>query len=134
MRPWFVIVAMLSALAAPDVTEAGNSQAKVLETRVGQLVMLKLPGNPRAGYRWQLNTGKSSGLERVSVDQVGWIMAPEGRSMFFSTPSTLNISITGKAPGVADLVFDYFRTWGETASARSTSVKVIVAPAKTARR
>ena len=107
----------------------------MIKTSVGQLVMLKLPGNPRAGYKWQLNKEKSKGLKLVTVDQIGWIMAPEARSMFFTKASILNVGVTGLKAGEADLAFDYYRTWGTHTSVRTSIVKVIVAPqSKTAAR
>ena len=117
-----IMASAFGTVSAAEVTD-------VLETSVGQQTMLKLPGNPRAGYRWQLNAGQSSGLNLVRVDQVGWIMAPAGRSIFFSQPSTLNVNIEGLAAGEANLTFDYFRTVGTLKKVKTSTVRVVVKPA-----
>lgn len=128
MRLTSLILAAGIAVTAPSAVAASQEVPKMIKTSVGKLVMLKLPGNPRAGYKWQLNKKKSKGLKLVTVDQIGWIMAPEARSMFFSKASILNVGVKGLKAGEANLAFDYYRTWGSQTSVRTSMVKVIVEP------
>lgn len=129
---YFLAAALAAAAGAAPLQAAASPQIK--ETRVGGTLVLKLPGNPRAGYKWQLNAEQSRGLDIVDVKQIGWILAPEGRSMFFRKESILNVAVQAKSPGEASLAFDYFRTWGNRMTVRTTTVRVIVKPAETARR
>jgi predicted secreted protein len=125
--PTILVVAFL--LSGPGLAHASSQQPTIKEMRAGETILLKLPGNPDAGYKWQLNGEESSGLDLVSVDQVGWIIAKKsGGSVFFSTPSVLNVAIRAKEAGVAKLRFDYVRNWGNRARVRTTQVEVIVKP------
>lgn len=132
MRLRSIILAVALAIAAPTAGRAEIEVPDAVETNVGQMVLLKLPGNPRAGYRWLFNREQSSGLEFVTVDPIGWIMAPEGRSIFFSDPSIMNIAVEGDAAGEAAVAFDYLRTWGNIQIVRTITVKVTVKPAANA--
>jgi predicted secreted protein len=128
MRLRSIILAVALAAAAPAAGRAEIEVPESVETSVGQMVLLKLPGNPRAGYRWLFNKEQSTGLEFVTVDPIGWIMAPEGHSIFFSDPSIMNIAIERNAAGEAAVAFDYLRTWGNVRVVRTITVKVIVQP------
>ena len=130
MRALLAITAMLVLVSGPVTTHAAN-QLKIIqtsETKVGEILFIKLPGNPKAGYKWRLNKDLSTGLDLVTVDQIGWLMAPEGRSMFFQTQSVLNVSVQAKASGQADLAFDYYRQVGGRTLSSTSMVRVIIKP------
>jgi len=121
---------MLVLVSGPLTTLAAK-QPKIIqtsETKVGEMLFIKLPGNPKAGYKWRLNKDLSSGLDLVTVDQIGWLMAPKGRSMFFQTQSVLNVSVLAKASGQADLAFDYYRRIGGRTLSSTSMVRVIIKP------
>lgn len=123
-----IFTGFTSAAAAPAVPE-------VMKLSVGEVVMFKLPGNRRAGYTWALNMKSSRGLELVSVDEIGWIMAPEAMTIFQrKKPSVINFAVRATAAGEADLAFDYFRSWGNRVAIKSRTLRVIVGPAATARK
>ncbi|GAB4240784.1 MAG: hypothetical protein Kow0032_28640 [Methyloligellaceae bacterium] len=124
-----MMIALPAALAAAPPS-AAQEEPLVYEARVGAQFLIKLPGNPQAGYRWQLNKEKSSGIELVDVDFIGWLMAPETRSYFFKRHSIQNISIKPKAPGTASLAFEYYRNWGNRATLRTRMVTVHIRPAE----
>lgn len=130
MRRLLVIATMLLLVSGPGTALAAK-ELKIMQTseaRVGELVFIKLPGNPQAGYKWRLNKEKSKGLNLVSVDLIGWLMAPEKKSMFFQKQSLMNVSVKTKASGQADLAFDYFRRIGGRMVASTSLVRVIIKP------
>jgi len=98
------------------------------ETSVGEVVFVKLPGNPQEGYKWRLNKELSTGLDLVSVDQIGWLMAPKVKSMFFQQQSVLNVSVRAKASGQAHLAFDYYRRYNGYTYSKTSLVRVIIKP------
>ncbi|GBE43367.1 chagasin family peptidase inhibitor I42 [bacterium BMS3Bbin10] len=101
---------------------------QTLETRTGEIVFLKLPGNPSVGYKWRLNKDLSKGLDLVKVDEIGWFMAQKGRSMFFQEQSMLNVAVRALSAGQADLAFDYYRRMGGRTYTRTSIVRVVIKP------
>ena len=134
MRFKICFLAIFLTLASVGTTAAKSKLPESVATSVGETVMVKLPGNPRAGYKWQVNKKKSKNLDLITVQQVGWLLAPEGRSYFFDQPSVLNFSVKGKAAGEAEIAFDYFRTSGAIYRVQSAIVKVFVKPPAKTRR
>ncbi len=123
------IAALIVLVTACGPVSAAEVPDRV-ETRVGQRTMLKLPGNPKAGFKWRFNAKQSSGLELVRVKQVGWIMAPERTSFLFGQlPSVLNVSIEALAAGEANLAFDYFRNWSNRTWLKTSTIRVVIKPA-----
>ena len=124
----------LPAIAVLIFLVSGPSIAKELkiiqtsETKVGEVLFLKLPGNPKAGYKWRLNKELSTGLDLVSVDQIGWLIVGERKSMFFSSQSALNVAVRAKAAGRADLAFDYYRRISGNTFSKTSLVRVIIRP------
>ncbi|MGE0612869.1 MAG: protease inhibitor I42 family protein [Hyphomicrobiales bacterium] len=118
-----VLICALALLAGPALAEPSD----IRHARVGEVVMLKLPGNPKAGYRWQLSSANSRGLDLVKVDQLGWILSEEGRSMFFKQESLLNVAVHANAPGTADITFEYWRATAAPLLIRSTTTRVVIA-------
>lgn len=121
-------------LSAANATSSANAanEFDVLQTseaKVGEVVFFKLPGNPKAGYKWRLNKGLSKGLDLVSVDLIGWLIAPKGKSMFFQQQSVMNVSVRAKAFGQASLAFDYYRSSGGRVFTKTSMVQLIIKPA-----
>jgi len=121
-------------IAGSASVRAADNDPLFFKTHVGTQLMLKLPGNPKAGYKWKLSPQKSTGLALVEVDFIGWLMAPGRRSVYFRKNSIQNINIVAKAEGEAILAFEYYRTWGNRAKLRTRMVTVTIKPAKTAQK
>jgi len=94
----------------------------------GEIVFLKLPGNPTIGFKWRLNKALSRGLHLVKVDQIGWLMAQKGRSMFFQEQSMLNVAVWAETAGKVDLAFDYYRRIGGRTYNKTSIVRVVIKP------
>jgi len=123
------VLAMAAAWAASDAWAAVEIDP-TQDARVGQMLILKFPGNRRAGYRWALNEEKSSGLDLIDVDQIAWTIPNDDnvRSMFFRNHSVLSIRLMPKATGEANLAFDYFRLWGNRPFVKTHMVRVTITP------
>lgn len=134
MRFKICCLAIVLTLAGVETAAAKKDLPESVATRVGEIVMVKLPGSPRAGYKWQVNKKRSKNLDLITVQQVGWLLAPKGRSYFFDQTSVLNFSVKGKAVGKAEIAFDYFRTSGAIYRVQSATVNVFVEPSAKTRR
>jgi predicted secreted protein len=133
MRPTLAIIAMLLLASGSGSANAAEDPQIILtsETKVGDVVFVKLPGNPQEGYKWRLNKELSTGLDLVSVDQIGWLMAPKVKSMFYQPKSVLNVSVRARASGQADLAFDYYRKYSGYTYSKTSMVRVIIKPTLT---
>ena len=130
MRPTLAIIAMLLLASGSGSANASEDPQIILtsETKVGEVVFVKLPGNPQEGYKWRLNKELSKGLDLVSVDQIGWLMAPKVKSMFYQPKSVLNVSVRARASGQADLAFDYYRRYSGYTYSKTSLVRVNIKP------
>ncbi len=130
MRPTLAIIAMLLLASGSGSANAAEDPQIILtsETKVGDVVFVKLPGNPQEGYKWRLNKELSTGLDLVSVDQIGWLMAPKVKSMFYQPKSVLNVAIRARASGQAQLAFDYYRRHSGYTYSKTSMVRVIIKP------
>ena len=129
MRCSLLAVLGLAVALSTGQAHASNKAPETRDARVGQMFMLKFPGNRAAGYRWRLNEEKSKGLELVDVDQIAWTIPNEKkgpRSMFFKNPSVLSFRVMPKAVGEANLAFDYFRMWGNKNYVKTQVVRVTI--------
>lgn len=133
MRPTLAIIAMLLLASGSGSANAAEDPQIILtsETKVGDVVFVKLPGNPQEGYKWRLNKELSTGLDLVSVDQIGWLMAPKVKSMFYQPKSVLNVAIRARASGQAQLAFDYYRRYSGYTYSKTSMVRVIIKPTLT---
>lgn len=132
MRSYLVAFLAMAVFASHGTAISPAAASDVMEARVGELLMLKLPGNQAAGYKWRLNKDMSENLELVIVDPVGWQISPKSqRSSFFfqSDPATMNYSVLPKRAGEADLAFDYYRNWGNRAQMKTKKIRVVIKPA-----
>ncbi len=130
MRLHLLIAATVMLVLGPN-TPAWAREPKIiqnLETMAGEIVFLKLPGNPTIGFKWRLNKALSRGLHLVKVDQIGWLMAQKGRSMFFQEQSMLNVAVWAETAGKVDLAFDYYRRIGGRTYNKTSIVRVVIKP------
>lgn len=130
MRKLLAIIAMLLLVSASGSASAAENPEIILtsETKVGEVLFVKLPGNPQEGYKWRLNKELSTGLDLVSVDQIGWLMAPKVKSMFFQQQSVLNVAVRAMSSGQALLAFDYYRRYSGYTYSKTSMVRVIIKP------
>lgn len=128
----FVVLFSLVAFGQGAISHA--KELRVIETvegKVGQTLFVKLPGNPSAGYGWQLNKGRSNGLNLVEVDMLGWLLVKKGRPIFFMPQSAMNVAVHPKSPGKAELAFDYSRQLGGRTYTTTSMVRVLIHPKAT---
>lgn len=130
MRAKFLIGILAAGLALPSAA-AAQKVPEVIQTSevtVGDISFVKLPGNPDLGYKWRVNRERSRGLDRVKVEKIGWLKAPQERALFAEARSRLNVLLTGKSAGQADVAFDYYRSFGGRIISRTSIVRVTVKP------
>ena len=82
-----------------------------IKAKVGEALVIDVPGRVSIEYRWQINTEKSKGLELLDISHIGWIYPidednKKTRSSF-GAPRTAKFYIQPKAPGVIQLVLEY---------------------------
>ena len=68
------IIMLVSGPAAPAWAKAPKI-IQTIEAIAGEVVFFKLSGDPSAGYNWKFNKQRSTGLDLVKVDQLGWLLA-----------------------------------------------------------
>lgn len=130
MRKFLAITICAAALGLPTYALAEREPDIIAtsEIAVGDISFVKLPGNPDLGYKWRLNSEKSRGLEFVQVDKIGWLKGQQKRSLFAEARSRLNILLTGKAAGQAEVAFDYYKYFGGRLISRTSFIQVTVKP------
>lgn len=83
---------------------AGQSMAAQKAIRVGNSYEFQLEGNPSTGYSWFFNGSKSSGLDVVKIDDLGY---GTPASLRLGAPAPYRFRLTCLKAGPAELVFDY---------------------------
>jgi len=129
----FWLVLLLPGAANVVMAKQHNLHLKLLETqetRAGETIFIKLPGNPAIGYKYKLNRNLSSGLHLVNVIILGWLMTSKSQTIFFRRRDVLNVAILAKSPGQVDLAFDYYRRIGGRTRKSTSMVRVIIKPPK----
>ncbi len=126
----WIFLQLLSSANAAWASEH-NQHLKLIdtqETKAGEILFLKLPGNPSIGYKYRLNKAFSSGLHLVDVDFLGWIMTSKDQTIFFRRRDVMNVVVRIKAPGVAELAFDYYRRISGRTRLTTTLVRINIKP------
>lgn len=101
---------------------AGQWPAEV-EARIGQPVMIRLPGTAGTGYMWQLSSPACEFLPLVFSQQLE--SSTDGR---VGGPSEWVFTFAAQGAGTCNLSFQYSRPWERgvaPAETRSVSVKVV---------
>ena len=129
MRLHLVIFGLFLLLlsTASSVSAKAPKIVKNLESHIGEITFIKLPGNPQIGYKWRFNQQLSTGYNLVEVIPLGWIMAQKG-SMFFQKEHVMNIALRAKAAGQADLTFVYSRRIGGRTLSKTVIVRILIKP------
>ena len=123
-----ILLAAALAAATLMATVPARAGEQIRAARVGEIFLLKFPGNRDGGYLWRLNKEKSTGLERVAVKDVGWTIHQSGGSILFRKASVMSISVLPKAPGKARLVFEYVRHWSHQRALKTEFVQMTIRP------
>lgn len=119
------IWAMLASWALADDKDATHT---VRHAEVGKVLILDFPGNRSMAHRWRLVEERSSGLELVSVDPLGWIVAESG-SYFYGNQDTMRYRVIPKARGQADLIFEHnYKSWNQKHYFTWKTVRLIIGP------
>lgn len=130
MHRYFMILGLLLLFLTPaDIASARPPKLiDTQETHVGEILFFKLPGDPSAGYKWRFNEQFSTGLHLVDVDQIGWLLARKGQSMFFKKQSAMNVAVRTMAAGEAILAFDYYRSIGGRTITKTSIIRIFIKP------
>lgn len=140
MRPYLVIFWIFLLLLSPANAvwaSQHNQHLKLIDTleiKAGEIVFLKLPGNPDIGYRYKLNREFSSGLDLVEVLFLGWLMTSKSQTIFFRRRDVMNVAVRTKAPGEVELAFDYYRKISGRTRTTTTLVRVNIKPSRAAKK
>lgn len=130
MRFVRLILMFWLGLAPGHAAVAGDeSGPRIVQAEVGKVLILDFPGNRHMAHRWRLVEEKSRGLNKVSVDPLGWIIAKEG-SIFFSNNDTMRYRVIPRAPGEASLTFEHnYRGWNKKYHFTWKTVRLVISPA-----
>ena len=106
----FASLALAGAMAQPlmaNATTDADSTPTVLE----------LPGNPSTGYRWIVDEEASTGLDHVTIEDLGY---GEPAKPMPGAPAPFRFQVTCTSPGTVEISFDYLSpdktTVGQTAT------------------
>ena len=136
MRRYLVIFLSLLLLISSGnnvLASKHNQHLKLvdtLETKAGEVLFLKLPGNPNIGYKYKLNRELSAGLHLVEIDFIGWLMTSKSQTLFFRKRDVMNIAVRAIAPGEAELAFDYYRNFSGRTRVSTTLVRINIKSSK----
>jgi len=112
--PWLcrlVAVALLFVVVPISDVRADKGD-ETRQARVGEMLILRLPGNREGGFRWRIDRKKSTGLENVEVKPIGWMTKPNSqKSMFFRELPVMSISVLPKSAGQAKIALEYYRIY-----------------------
>lgn len=131
-----LIIAAIAMLVSGPAAPAYAKKLKILqalETKAGEILFLKLPGNPSIGYKYRVNRKHSTGLELVKVDFLGWLMTSKSRNLFFTKRDTMNVAVRALIPGQAQVAFDYYRTISGRTITKTSIVRILIKPQLAAR-
>jgi predicted secreted protein len=121
------------AIAALSLTllsvHAAMTQELITETHrkadVGTPFEIALMANPSTGYQWQVQEASSTGLQLVTIEDLGTASsASTADRPIVGAPTMHTWRITPRQPGSVRLVLNYSRPW-ETGPAAKTHVFLI---------
>lgn len=126
--PFYLLVIMflLSACspksAGPATTSLGEKDAgKAIEMKVGDMLVVQLPGNPTTGYTWDMQQQIPAILERVGEAEF------KADSNAIGAGGLMTLRFQAIATGEAPLQLIYHRPWETGVAPESTyEVKIVV--------
>lgn len=115
---------------ALDLTPAlaQNVENVQMEAKVGQTLILKLPGLPDSGYKWRMITAESQGQDLVDIRELGWTYHLSRGYFTVRKVGILRYTVETRAPGKALLVFEYRRMVPEPPPGRRHIVEIDIRP------
>lgn len=113
-----LVGATIVAAVAGSTAEAATRTAKL-----GNSWTFELSGNPSTGYTWVLNAGKSTGLEAVKVESLGYAKGTKSKNNLLGAPEQFVFRLTCVAAGSAHLSFDYVGPSGQYAKSHEDWVR-----------
>ncbi len=116
----FILSACLLMLIGGVQADA-QEDSETIRLTVGATRVITLAENPSTGFKWQINTAQSVNPAAVRVNDLGYQRGP---GQLVGAPGVHRWRIKGKAPGNAQIVFDYSRPWEHAAPARRHTVRV----------
>lgn len=134
MRRYLVIfwsLLLLTGMGHAAWASEHNQHLKLISTeeiKAGEILFIKLPGNPNIGYKYRLNKELSSGLHLVEVDFLGWLMTSKSQTIFFRKRDVMNVAVHTKDPGEAELAFDYYRKISGRTRSSTKLVRIKIKP------
>ena len=114
------------AATAPSVALTKADNEKTVSLVVGQILGVRLEGNPTTGYRWVEQSGAGKELVRVGDPQFIRPADTEGR---VGAGGHFLFKYMGIAAGKITLTFNYARPWERDKPAERFTVTVDVVPA-----
>ena len=98
------------------VTITRADQGKTVQTKLGNTVLVSLPGNPSTGYTWVVKDAPSF------LTQQGGATFNKGTngSNAVGAPGTIVLTFRVELPGSGPLNLDYKRPWETTATPANT--------------
>lgn len=107
--------AILAVTLITGAAMADGSEETVM--RIGEAREIQFDGKPSTGYRWVLNEDGSTGLDAVTVEDLGY---GETYTELLGASAPYRFRMTCEKSGLADLQFDYLAPDRSTVSATQT--------------
>jgi len=92
-----IIVSASTLLGAVAAAEPKDEASEIRHAEVGKVLILDFPGNRAMAHRWRLVTERSTGLQLVAVDPLGWIVA-DGGSIMYGNRDTMRYRVVPMPP------------------------------------
>lgn len=107
------------------MTETTQSQHSA---RAGEAIELALKSNPSTGYRWEIDSDASAGLELIGVEELP-VSAPvrRGGEPVVGAPVEQRWRISARAKGAVRLVLVYRRSWESLPPAKRHTATIDIA-------
>ena len=90
-----------------------RERIRTYTVRVGNSLVLNMKGKSSVEFRWQLNKRRSSKIDILNVDHIGWTYPEQQKKKtgtgLFGVNRISRFSIEAKSPGVSYLTFEYKR-------------------------
>ena len=120
-------ITLFALVVAPAVSQAVD--AEQIKAQVGEMLIVRLPGQPDSGYKWRMNVAESHGQDLVLVRELGWTYKEVRGSFTVRHVGILRYTVETKAPGKALLIFEYLRSVPEPPPGRRRMFEIDIAPA-----
>jgi inhibitor of cysteine peptidase len=103
--------------------QAQPQTSQTVSLRPGVSTTIALRENPSTGFRWRLDTARSTDLSIIRVIDRGY---RAGQIGLIGAPGSRRWEIRARAPGVASIAFIYERSWEHKPPAETHFVQVNV--------